>query len=294
MIFKPNYAVFALVLLGQGCNTENEPVISQAQKENWYTVQSIDSQTWALQEPRSSQANVSYLIAGDKRAIMFDSGTGENKGQDGNRMSYKVKELTDLEVTLLLSHFHFDHNQNVSEFDRIALPSLSFLKDGVNDENVYSFSKHELFVGSRPLSITVNEWLPLEKNIDLGGKNIQIINLPGHSRESVVIVDHDKKRAFTGDFLYSGALFAFDANDLRTYLRSMDKFISIIDESYTLYGAHGSPKVSYQYLLNSKSLLECIVNGNCYTETITAVFGKDATIYSSENGETFFYLVHTD
>ncbi|WP_422362220.1 MBL fold metallo-hydrolase [Reichenbachiella sp.] len=294
MILRPNYIVFFIVLLVLGCGTDHDPVSTPDPVEDWYTISSIDSQTWAIQEPKSSQANVSYLIAGSDRAIMFDSGTGENKGQDGSKMMYKVQELTQLPVTLLLSHFHFDHNHNVAEFDEIALPNLSFLKDGIGEGDVYDFSEAELFVGSRPATITVGEWLPLEKDIDLGERNIQIVNLPGHTRESVVIVDHNEKRAFTGDFLYSGALFAFDASDLRVYLRSMEKFLTIIDESYTLYGAHGSPKVSYQYLLNSKGLLDCIVNGDCYTETITTVFGKNATIYFSKTDGTAFYLVHSD
>lgn len=294
MTSRSNYIVFFIALFMLRCASDNDSVSTLDPVEDWYSISSIDSQTWAIQEPKSSQANVSYLIAGSERAIMFDSGTGENKGQDGIKMMYKVLELTDLPITLLLSHFHFDHSKNVAEFDQVAFPNLSFLREGVDDGDVYNFSEAELFVGSTPATITVGEWLPLGKDIDLGEKKIQIVNLPGHTRESVVIIDHDKKRAFTGDFLYSGALFAFDANDLRTYLRSMEKFLTIIDESYILYGAHGTPKVSYQSLLNSKSLLECIVNGDCYTETITTVFGKSATIYFSETDGTAFYLVHSD
>ncbi|MDW3211204.1 MAG: MBL fold metallo-hydrolase [Reichenbachiella sp.] len=294
MMCKPTYAILLFTLLSFACSKDNDSVSIPDPVEDWYVVSSIDNRTWALQEPKSSQGNVSYLITGSERAIMFDTGTGENKGQDGSRMMYKVKELTDLPVTLLLSHFHFDHNQNVNEFDQIALPKLSFLFEGVNEDDVYEFSSSELFVGSRPTSISVSEWLPLNSDIDLGDRHIQLVNLPGHTDESVVIIDHEKKSVFTGDFLYSGALFAFDAGDLRTYLRSMEKFLTIIDESYTLYGAHGSPKVSYQYLLNSMSLLECIIEDDCYTESITTVFGKNATFYSSESDETYFYLVHSD
>lgn len=293
-MLNPNYLILLLFFLILGCTKESEPVSTAVQIEDWYTVSLIDNQTWAIQEPKSSQGNVSYLIAGTERAIMFDTGTGENKGQDGSKIMYQVKELTALPVTLLLSHFHFDHNQNVSEFEDIALPSLSFLKEGVNENDEYVFSGSELFVGSRPSTITVSEWLPIGSNIDLGERNIQLINLPGHTKETVVIIDHDRKTVFAGDFLYSGALFAFNAVDLNVYLRSMDKFLTIVDESYTLYGAHGTPRVPYQHLLNSKNLLDCIVNSDCYTETLTAIFGRNATIYSSEEGGTSFYLVHED
>lgn len=291
-MMKPNLFVFITTFLLLGCTKESDSPRPVDKPENWYDVSSVDGQTWIIQEPRSSQANVSYLISGTDRAIMFDAGTGENKGQDGTKMLYQVQEITNLPVTLLLSHFHFDHNQNVEEFEKVAFPDLSYLREAVDEEDVYSISKSELFVGGIPSSIKVSEWLPIGANIDLGNRNIQLISLPGHARESVVVLDHDKKQAFMGDFLYSGALFAFDATQLRTYLNSMDKFIEIVGEDYTLYGAHGIPKVSYQHLLDSRELLHCIVNGNCYSESLTTVFGKNATIYSSLDGRANLFLVH--
>lgn len=287
---NPTYAFFLFALL-IACSKDNDPVSTSDPKEDWYVVSSVDNQTWVIREPKSSQANVSYLIAGSERAIMFDTGTGENTGQNGSRMMYKVKELTDLPVTLLLSHFHFDHNQNVHEFDNIALPELPFLKDVVNND-VYEFSQADLFLGGFPKKIEVSEWFPLDKDIDLGNRSIRIISLPGHTDESVVIVNHNLKMAFTGDFLYNGALFAFDSKDLKTYLKSMDKFLSIIEDDYVLYGAHGTPVVTYQHLLESRSLINCIVNFDCYSEVETRVFEKDATVYRSSDGRASLVLVH--
>jgi hypothetical protein len=42
--------------------------------DDWYAVELIDAQTFAINEPKSSQYNTSYLIAGNERAIMFDAG----------------------------------------------------------------------------------------------------------------------------------------------------------------------------------------------------------------------------
>ena len=40
--------------------------------DDWYAIEAIDTQTFAINEPKSSQYNTSYLIVGDARAIVFD------------------------------------------------------------------------------------------------------------------------------------------------------------------------------------------------------------------------------
>jgi len=45
--------------------------------DSWYAVEAIDGRTFAINEPKSSQYNTSYLIIGDERAVMFDAGSSE-------------------------------------------------------------------------------------------------------------------------------------------------------------------------------------------------------------------------
>lgn len=262
------------------------------EEENWYSVRDIDENTWIFSENLSSQDNVCYLIAGSDRAIMYDGGTGENKGQEGSKMMYKIKETTDVPVTLLLSHFHFDHNQNIDEFEEVAFPDLDFLRTAVDSENVYHFTEKDLFAGTLPSSVEVTEWLPLETDIDLGGRTIQLVNLPGHTDESVVMIDYDNKYVFMGDFIYNGTLFVFDENDLEVYVTSLEKLISLVDESYVFFGAHGTPGVAYSRLTNALSLFECITTSDCYEANTGVVFGKQSTQYTALDGSASVLLFH--
>ncbi|CAM1356354.1 MBL fold metallo-hydrolase [Tenacibaculum halocynthiae] len=252
-----------LIFVFAACgDSENSSTPQPTIKENWYTTTKVTKNTYSIAEPKSSQRNVSYLIVGDEKAIMFDTGSGENSGQDGTKMIYKLKELTSLPITLLLSHFHFDHNQNIGEFKKVAFPDVPFLKQKVIN-GTYNFTAEDLFIGNYPKNVTVNEWLPIKTDIDLGNKKIQIINIPGHTSESVAIIDTTDKIAFLGDYLYNGELFLFDVDDINKYKESVDYLLSILDINYRLFGAHGTPEVSFNKLKDLQEFLKCIQESIC-------------------------------
>jgi hypothetical protein len=89
--------------------------------DDWYAVEVIDTQTFAINEPTSSQYNTSYLVVGDTRAIMFDAGSGERPA--GSRTMREVAErYTDHKlITLILSRFHYDHISDAATFDGVTL-----------------------------------------------------------------------------------------------------------------------------------------------------------------------------
>lgn len=83
-------------------------------QDNWYETTFLAPNTYIIEEPQSSQGNVSYLFFGENEALMFDTGSGENTPVNGTKIQYLLEQLTDKPITLLLSHFHFDHSQNIA------------------------------------------------------------------------------------------------------------------------------------------------------------------------------------
>lgn len=270
-----------MLLFESSCQKDNpgsgdyEPVEIQSE---WFEVKYLGDRIYSIAEPKSSQGNVSYLILGDKRALMFDTACGENQVKGDYKIKYLIEKITSLPVTLLQSHFHFDHNQNIHEFERIAFPELPFLRERVGSQGLFQFTPEDLFEGDYPAEITVDEWFPLETEIDLGGRSIELLHVPGHSPESVAILAASSKTILLGDFLYNGTLFLFHNDDLAIYQQTVDHLKELLSPDYKLFGAHGNPEIKFGQLQKLDDFLSCIEAESCqYTER--TVWGLPARIY---------------
>ena len=284
ILFK--ISVFFVLLTA--CNKENDDLTQQETytpitiDSDWFDVNYINPKTYSLIEPQSSQYNVSYLLIGDSKAIMFDTGSGENQAVNGFKIKPIIDQLTQIPTTLMMSHFHFDHNQNISEFNTIGFPDLPFLRQSVTTNDTYNFTTEDLFLGNYPSQVQVNEWYPVNTDIDLGNRVIQLVNIPGHTKESLAIIDKTNKMAFLGDYLYNGTLFLFDNSDLTVYKESVEYLISILNADYKLFGAHGTPEIEFENLEKLQTFLDCIESDNCQA-TSTNLWGYDVLVYEHNN-----------
>lgn len=86
--------------------------------DDYFAVEDLGNDTFAIGEPRYYQQNYSYLIVGRRRAVLFDSGSGTRD------ISRVVAALTKLPVTVIVSHLHFDHLGGVGPFEHTAMIDL--------------------------------------------------------------------------------------------------------------------------------------------------------------------------
>ncbi len=246
-----------LASLAFGClaGTEKPPLWEGAEWfDDWYVVEAIDEGTFAIAEPLYYQQNVNYLIVGEERAILFDSGPGERD------ILPVVESLTSVPVTAVFSHTHFDHLGNHARFESVAMIDVPSLRDRVRD-GVFqpSFSQYADF--GRP-EFRVTEWWKPGQVVDLGGPRLEVLLAPGHTPESIVLHDHESRRLFTGDFIYSGDLYAFNPGaDLQAYLETTRRLLVRTRVDETLYGAHGSPRLSRYALIELERLLSRMLDG---------------------------------
>jgi glyoxylase-like metal-dependent hydrolase (beta-lactamase superfamily II) len=203
-----------------------------------------------MYEPRQEQQVLCYLIVGEKRALLFDSGMGMG------RLGDIVRRLTPLPVVVLNSHTHFDHVGGNYEFSTIYSVDYAFTrKNAEGHPNSYmlknagpsgscpplpvnfEFSKYTI----KPFPIT--HIIHDGEIIDLGGRKLEVLLTPGHTPDALCLLDPDQKQLFTGDTFYPDEIWLWwPETDLDTYQKSIERIAALAPSLRILRPAHSAPE----------------------------------------------------
>ncbi|MDP3795348.1 MAG: MBL fold metallo-hydrolase [bacterium] len=190
---------------------------NRASFEDWFTVESVNGNTFVISEYGHWEQTHAYLFVGRQRAVLVDAGTGA-----GN-ISAVVKKITRLPLGVVLTHCHWDHIGGCKYFEHIAIhkEDSGWLEEGlpISVEQVRnSFLKYPT-TKSLPDGFDINSYYPfigkashiLEdlERIDLGGRTLTVLHTPGHSPGHVSVYEEQTGYLATGDLLYEGTLDAF-------------------------------------------------------------------------------------
>ena len=70
---------------------------------DWFTIDTIDENTYAISEYKHWEETHCYLLNGTKHSLLIDTGLGICD------ISKMVSKLTDKPVTAIATHIHWDH-----------------------------------------------------------------------------------------------------------------------------------------------------------------------------------------
>lgn len=235
---------------------DNYERIDLVEAQDWFEVYKITDSIFALYEMGQFEEVISYLILGNKRALLFDTGIGV--GDIGSL----VAALTDLPVSVLNSHTHYDHVGGNHYFENIYGTSTQYTanhaKGRTNDE-IKEFVGPGWVWKPMPNGVTVLNYhsKPFEitnfiedgSQIDLGGKILDVYLVPGHTPDALVLMDREERLLFMGDTFYPASLYAHmgDAN-FDDYVRSAERLAQMATYVDFLLPAHNEPWVSSDYL----------------------------------------------
>jgi glyoxylase-like metal-dependent hydrolase (beta-lactamase superfamily II) len=154
-------------------------------------------------------------------------------------------------VISLPSHFHFDHVGNEITFERVAVVDLPHLRARAEGGRLQLEWQEHLgsAEGYAAPVLQVDEWLQPGSVIDLGGRELRVLFTPGHTDDSISLLDETSGFLFSGDFIYPGPLYAFLPNSsLGDYLQGTDTVLAAAAEA-RVFGAHrdappGAPEQS--------------------------------------------------
>lgn len=214
----------------------------------WFTVEQVAKDSWVISEYKHWEETHCYLLAGEKRALLLDTGLGVG---DLRRV---VEQLTDLTVTVLTTHVHWDHIGGHGEFEHIwvykneaqylsghfPLP-LETVKRNLTCHpcefpKEFDLDRYKIYSGGAERTVSDGEV------IDLGGRSLEVLHTPGHAPGHICLWEKEHGWLFSGDLLYLGCLDAFyPSTDPVAFYHSVEKVAEL--NSKRIWPGHHSLKV---------------------------------------------------
>ena len=219
-----------------------------AVSDPWFEVYEPAPGVYAIYEPHQAEETISYLIVGDKHALLFDTGMGIS---DIKRVA---QELTKLPIAVLNSHTHNDHVGGNWQFDVVYGMDTDFTRE--NAKGSFAAAQEELSPGSicgelpkgldakayatKPWKIT--RFVQSGDEIDLGNRTLEIISTPGHTPDSICLLDSANGLLFTGDTYYPAPIWLFrPETNLNAYIASVKRIATLAPKLKLVLGAHNVP-----------------------------------------------------
>lgn len=219
-----------------------------AKDGEWFSKRQLASGVEVLSEPFVHgyvRANI-YHVRGRDRDLIVDTGMGLAS------LTRALDLTPGKPVLAFVTHIHLDHVGSFHEFAERAGPRIE--EDGFRtmpDTLTYADMFHDL---ADPVTLLpAQDWrvadytiqpapltLPLSEGdrIDLGERSFSVLHLPGHSPDSIALLDEADGTFFSGDAIYDEMLIDDLPNsDREAYRRSMAR---ILDLPVSIgHGGHG-------------------------------------------------------
>lgn len=210
-----------------------------------------------------------YLILGEKKAVLFDLGYGYEN------VLPIVKTLTDLPVSVILSHGDPDHALGATEVSELWMHELDVGKLLRNDTfeikekainyrlnkqpKLKDFIDKEKFLNASLKSDCKFNFLNDGDMIDLGNRTLKVIHTPGHSYGHIMLLDETNKMLFSGDQVTSHNIWYFFTADYQAPFEvARNSLLKILDhrnDIEAIYSAHGKVPIDISYVVD---LYECL------------------------------------
>lgn len=217
-----------------------------------YQIIQINSNTWRIEDGGVRF----FLLTGTEKALLIDSGMMVNNAKE------IAQSLTDLPVSLLNTHADRDHIGSNEEFESFYMHPA--------EETVYRNS-------GKPGNI-----IPIRDGdrIDLGQRELRIIDLPGHTPGSIAVLDVSARVLISGDPIQRhGRIFMFGPHrDMKAYIESLERLEKRKNEFDEIWPSHADIPITTDTMKLLHDGAQDILDGRV-TGSPEEVFGNSITAY---------------
>lgn len=207
----------------------------------------------------------SYLVVGKDEAVLLDAGWGYGD------LKAVVESITDLPVTLLLSHGHPDHNGSASQFETVYLHEGDF--EMIEGQNQVDLRRRLMLRNiSKDFKENPDLWQPArkapysplidEQAFELGDLSVLSFHVPGHSRGSMVFIIPEERIAVFGDAISHPTLIIFDnSSTMKAHYEALEKLNRQSHLFDRVLVNHETYELDKIVLENNLNLAKAIVEG---------------------------------
>lgn len=169
----------------------------------FYSVEEVRKDVFYINE---AGLNSMYIVKGNHSALVIDTGTGID--DFAGVISYLIK----VPYEVVLTHGHVDHAGGSKQFSKVYVhyKDKNMAKNiSLNDRKKYAekmikvntsqLSEEE--VAQFPEYAGNTKYIPIKQgfSFDLGNKQIEVVEMPGHTSGSIGLMSSEDKILFSGD-----------------------------------------------------------------------------------------------
>ncbi len=169
-----------------------------------------------------------YLVTGSERAVIIDTMCGYENVRE------LAQSITELPLTVINTHGHPDHVYGNVYFEEAYIHPADI-------EIANKFYQHPEFQkAASSFGLKPAKFIPITEGevINLGGIQLQVFELSGHTPGGIVLLDKNDRILFTGDSILAQTWMQVpEALPMKQFLSSLQKIQSIRSEfDYILTG----------------------------------------------------------
>ena len=261
----------------------------------WFEVYEVVPQVFAIYEPHQAEETIAYLIVGDKRALLFDTGMGISD------IRKATGELTHLPIIVLNSHTHDDHVGGNWQFDTVYGMDTDFTRTNAKGsrQDAQDEIGSGMICGELPKDFNresyattpwkISRFLHGHDQIDLGGRTLEIISTPGHTPDAIALLDRAHGLLFSGDTYYPAPIWLFrPETNLDDYVASVKRLAALAPQVKLVLGAHNVPYAQPSVLPALVMAIETVRAGKVRGE-----LQEDGKALYRSNGISFLMLARS-
>ena len=194
---------------------------------------------WLLHTKQGVSVSL-YLLEGEEKALIVDS------GHRIKNFKAMINKIIHKPYVIAITHGHPDHVGSIDEFDTIYMNK--------KDENLISNYKGNI--------INISQGYVF----DLGNRNVEVIDMPGHTAGSIGLLDQNGKFLLVGDSIgYITCWMQLSDWPLECLIKTLEYLLSIKEKWDEIYSGHyhiQNYPLKHQYVEDLINL----ANKICYTK----------------------------